>query len=148
MIDPTLPWCTYKTTHISGFYYYGKAKTEKVLDGSYKGSGIRFKLSHLVPGFELATWITKLHGTFATEPEAYSAEETLVPIGLLADPYCLNMNAGGLVGKYRNHSSLMKSINAEKKAANRKIRLDKQRLKKQQQTDEIKQLKQIIRKNK
>ena len=144
MIDQSLPWCTYKTTHISGFYYYGKAKTAKVLDGTYKGSGLRFKLSQHVPGFESSTWTTQLFGTFNTESDAYSAEEILVPIALLADPYCLNMNAGGQVGKYRNHSSLMKSITSEQKAVNRKIKLDKQRAKKQEQIDTIKKLKQQL----
>lgn len=141
-------YCTYKTTHISGFYYYGKAKTNNVLDGSYKGSGIRFKICQNIPGFEFNTWTTTILEYFDSENEAYKAEELLVPIALLADPYCMNMNAGGLVGKYQNHSKLYKMINSEKKAIARKIKADKAKASKLATVNTIKELKQQLKERK
>ena len=144
-IDLTLPWCTYRTTHVSGFYYLGKARTKRVLNGSYKGSGVNFKLAQTVVGFEYDTWTCCVLETFATEEEAYAAEELLVPIALLADPYLMNINAGGQVGKYRNRSTLMRSITAERRAANKRVKMEKARLKKQIAANTIKQLKKQLK---
>jgi hypothetical protein len=124
-IDLTQPWCTYCTTHSTGFYYYGKAKTCKVLDGTYKGSGIRWKLSQLHDIFEYSTWTTTVDQTFDTEEEAYSAEEILIPLSMLSDPYCLNMNAGGRIGKYQNHGKLFKQILSKKRALTKSVKTAK-----------------------
>lgn len=114
-----MKYCTYETRHKSGFYYRGKGITEKVKSGAYKGSGVRFKLALTRPGFDWDSWDTTILATYENESDAYSAEETLVPIELLSDPFCLNMHAGGLKGKYQNHSKLLKSINAANKKKRR-----------------------------
>ena len=145
MIDFNQQFCTYKTTHESGFYYLGKAQTDNVLSGKYKGSGIRFFLARTQPGFEDATWTTTILHTFETEAEAYAAEEILVPIELLADPYCLNMHRGGTTGKYATHGALRKKILREKRDALRQIRAERAKLKKQKEQDKIKKLKQKLK---
>ncbi len=115
-INLELPWCTYVSRHPTGFYYSGKGQTKKVLDGSYKGSGIRFKICTAQPTYEFSTWDTEILETFRTEQEAYSAEAALVPLQALADPFCLNMHMGGLKGKYMGHSMLYKKVVAAEKA--------------------------------
>lgn len=115
--DPTLPWCTYRSSHPSGCTYEGKGKTINVLAGKYKGSGVKFNLSLTYPGYEWDTWTTEVLATFATEDEAYAAEAILVPVEKLANPLCLNMMAGGGgAARYKTHARLLKSIRtAEKK---------------------------------
>lgn len=109
-------YCTYRSTHSSGFFYEGKGVTEKVRTGKYKGSGVKFNLALTWPGFGWDTWTTVILETFDTEEAAYAAEEKLVPVESLANPFRLNMVAGGQRGKYKNHSQLLKSIrSAEKK---------------------------------
>lgn len=111
-----MKYCTYISKHPSGFWYAGKGITEKVQAGLYKGSGVKFNLALTVPEFEWNTWTTTVLNTFATEEEAYAAEELLVPFEVLRDPRCLNMVSGGRRGKYKNHSTLLKTIrSAEKK---------------------------------
>ena len=141
MIDLTLPWCTYRSTHPSGVYYEGKAQTDKVVDGSYKGSGIRFRLSLELPTYAWDTWSTVILETFATEEEAYASEEVLVPIESLADPLRLNMVAGGRRGKYLTHGALYKRINSKKRAITKKAKADKAKAKILALKQKIKELK-------
>lgn len=148
-------WCTYRTSHPSGFYYEGKGKTAEVLNGTYKGSGTKFNLCLLQPGFEWDTWTSVVLDTFATEEEAYTAESILVPITSLMDPYRLNMTAGGRKGKYQNHSSLLRTIKAKKRAEAKAIKLEKakakkeaDRVKKATATAKIKQLKKELKEKK
>lgn len=135
------PWCTYRSEHPSGFYYEGKGKTDKVAAGEYKGSGIRFKLSLELPEFAWDTWTTTILETFATEAEAYAAEELLVPKESLLDPFRLNMTAGGLKGKYQGHSALFRSINSQKRAAAKAVKAEKAREKKAKEAAKLKELK-------
>lgn len=141
MIDLTLPWCCYKTTHPSGCYYTGKAKTANVLNGTYKGSGIAFKLSLQLPAYEWSTWNTLVIETFSTETEAYDAEAQLVPHESLYDPLCLNQMAGGLTGKYKTRGTLLKKLNSAKRAVNKKIKSDKAKAKVAALKKRIKELK-------
>lgn len=116
-------YCTYKSSHPSGFFYLGKGITSKVEGGTYKGSGVRFKLSLTFPGFHWDSWTTVVLDTFDTEEQAYEAEAALVPASLLANPFCLNMTAGGRKGKYKNASSLLRTITAAEKAQAKAARL-------------------------
>lgn len=134
-------FCTYRTIHQSGFFYYGKAKTDKVLSGKYKGSGIRWKLALLNPGFEFETWTTTIDQTFNTEDEAYEAEEKLVPIEILKNPYCLNMHAGGRRGRYATPSKLLKDQNSIKSKQNKQI----QQKKKKEESNELKALRKKVK---
>ena len=129
MIDPSLPYCTYRTTHSSGLYYSGKAKTSKVLDGTYKGSGIAFKLSLELEAYAWNTWETQVLQTFSVEQDAYDAESLLVPHTALYDPLCLNQMAGGLGAKYQTRGSLYKKLQSTKRNASKKIKADKQKAK-------------------
>ena len=141
MIDLTLPWCTYRSTHLSGMLYEGKGKTDKVSAGLYKGSGTRFNLSLTYPGFEWDTWSTVILETFATEQQAYDAEALLVPITSLNNPYRLNMTAGGSKGKYQGHGALYKRNNSAKKLVARKAKAEIVKQKKQEKVAELKALK-------
>ena len=145
MIDLTQPYCTYRTTHPAGFIYEGKGITSKVASGAYQGSGIRFKLALGLPGYESDKWTTVILETFDTEEAAYQAEAVLVPIESLADPFRLNMNAGGLVGKYQNHSKLFKKINAARRTAARLERNERAKLKRTADKKRIRELKQQIK---
>jgi hypothetical protein len=137
----TLEWCCYKTTHPTGLYYTGKAKTANVLNGTYKGSGIAFKLSLQLPDYAWDTWTTVLLQTFATETEAYDCEELLVPHEALYDPMCLNQMCGGLKGKYKTRGTLLKKLNSAKRNANKKIKADKAKAKVAMLKQKIKDLK-------
>jgi hypothetical protein len=141
MIDASLEWCTYRSQHQSGFYYEGKGKTAKVLDGTYKGSGIKFKLSLELPAFAFNTWDTQVLQTFSNEADAYEAEAKLVPIESLSDPFRMNMTAGGARGKYLTHGQLYKRINGAKRAANKKVKADKAKAKVAALKQKIKDLK-------
>lgn len=109
------PWCTYRTSHPSGHFYHGKGRTALVLDGKYTGSGVRYNLSLTWIGFEPSTWTTVVLDTFDTEEQAYEAEELLVSHDSLANPFCLNMMAGGRKGKYKTPSSLLRRFRSELK---------------------------------
>jgi len=110
-----MKYCTYITTHPTGFKYSGKGITAKVAEGKYKGSGVKFHLALTWPGFGWDTWTTTILKTFESEELAYAAEELLVPVESLACPFVLNMVAGGRRGKYKNHSSLLKTFRAAEK---------------------------------
>lgn len=115
-----LKYCTYSSIHPSGFFYLGKGITSRVVSGAYKGSGTRFKLVTLFSAeFSEINWVTTVLGTYATEEEAYAAELLLVPIELLKNPFCLNDTEGGRRGRYRTRSTLLKSIQSEKKKITR-----------------------------
>ena len=129
MIDLTLKYCTYRTTHKSGLYYSGKGITAKVVDGSYKGSGVAFKLSLELPTYAWDTWTTELLATFATQAEAYDAEAILVPHTALYDPMCLNQTAGGQKGTYATRGTLYRKLNTAKRAVSKKARADKAKAK-------------------
>lgn len=141
MIDLTLPWCIYRTTHnASAFYYEGKGQTVPVSNGTYKGSGIRFKLALVHPGFEENTWTTSIIQTYATAAQAYAAEALLVPLESLTDPFRLNMSAGGQVLR-QNHSLLYKKLNAAKRREKALIKKQKDAAKKAIEVAELKSLK-------
>lgn len=140
-MDLSLEWCTYKTTHPTGLYYSGKAKTAKVLNGTYKGSGIAFKLSLWLDDYAWDTWTTTVLETFANEEDAYTAEGLLVPHTALHDPLCLNQMAGGRAGKYKTRGTLLKSINSMKRADNKKVKADKAKSKVAALKQRIKDLK-------
>ena len=145
-------YCTYKSTHATGFWYAGKGITAKVESGEYKGSGVKFKVTCTHPGFEFDTWTTVVLDKFATELEAFAAEELLVPLEALIDPYCLNIQKGGLKGRGCGHSLIFRMINAKKrreakaiKAARKKEReataKERQRARNKKWADKIKALK-------
>ena len=130
MIDYTLKFCTYVTTHPTGFRYTGKATTAKVVSGSYYGSGIRLACILLFsPEFARNTWTTTILGTYATEEEAFAAEEALVPLDSLKDPWVLNDTEGGRKGKYRTRNTIIKSVNSAKRAVSKKAKADKTKAK-------------------
>jgi hypothetical protein len=141
MIDISLPYCTYRTTHPKGFIYEGKGITSKVASGTYQGSGIRFKLALTLPGYEKDTWTTIILETFQTEEEAFTAEAALVPLTSLADPYRLNMHVGGANGKYQTPARLLQKYASEKKAITKKARSDKAKAKVAALKKRIKELK-------
>ena len=140
-MDLNLPWCCYTTTHPSGLYYTGKAKTENVVSGKYKGSGIAFKLSLQLDAYAWDTWNTVLLQTFPTEQEAYDYEELLVPHEALMDPMCLNQMSGGLKGKYKTRGTLYRKLNTAKRNENKKIKSDKAKAKVAALKQKIKELK-------
>lgn len=84
-------FCTYKTSHPSGLYYFGKSKVTLIFDG-YKGSGKKLLKAFKI--FAKETWITELLLKFELEQEAYEAEARLVTEETLKDPMCLNLQIG------------------------------------------------------
>lgn len=133
-------WCTYKTTHPSGFYYQGKGITARVESGAYTGSGVRFKLAQQVTGYEPHTWTTTIIDTFQSEDEAFAAEEALVPLESLADPYCLNMMKGGCRSRGQDVGMLYRRIKAQEKKARKAIRDAKAKAKEKALKDTITEL--------
>jgi hypothetical protein len=112
MTDDT--WVTYITRHPTGFWYGGKSSKRRI-DAGYTGSGPRLKCAFLRPGFEPITWTTTIVGTHLTETLAFIAEEKLVPLMALADPYCLNSQPGGNKRNYGSpHSRILKQHKAPK----------------------------------
>ena len=108
-------WVTYKTFHPSGFFYFGKSSLRRI-EAGYSGSGPRLRCAFLVPGFEPKTWKTQIIGTHNTETIAFLAEEKLVPLSLLANPFCLNTQPGGNKRFYGSaHSKLLKQSKAPQK---------------------------------
>lgn len=74
-------------------YYLGKGITNKVLNGSYKGSG-----KILIDAFKKypkQEWISDIILQGFTEEEAYAKEKEIVTEDLLKDPMCLNIRLGG-----------------------------------------------------
>ena len=140
-----MPWCTYKTFHPSGLYYLGKGKTEAVQAGKYTGSGIRFRLAQTHPEYPPSSWSTCILETFATEEEAYAAEEVLVPLSLLCDPMILNMHQGGLKGRFMTPGKLLQMIGREKRAERNRIKKEKANLRKIKEKAKIKELKQRLK---
>lgn len=144
-IDYSLKWCTYISEHPNKFFYIGKGITKNVRNGTYKGSGTRFKLALQHPGFEFHTWSTTILSTFHYEDEAYEAEAKLVPIELLADPYCMNGTAGGRKGAYATPSRLLKSRNTKERQEKRAITMTKKKEEMQRLKDKLKAQEQIIK---
>ena len=126
-----LKFCTYKSTHPSGFWYAGKGITARVENGQYKGSGVKFKVTCMHPGFEFDTWTTVVLERFATEEEAFAAEEILVPLEALIDPYCLNIQKGGIKGRGCNHSLVLRYWNATRRKEAKAIKAAKRRVAKE-----------------
>lgn len=114
-----MKYCTYRSTHPTGFYYSGKGITDRVTSGAYKGSGVAFNVTCMGPGYEPDTWTTVVLETFATEQEAFDAEAILVPLTALIDPFCLNQQEGGLKGRGRNRSLILRQAKSKKKRETR-----------------------------
>jgi hypothetical protein len=125
-----MKYCTYRTSHPSGFWYAGKGITHKVEHGTYKGSGVRFHLAMTLPGFEYETWTTEVLDTFDDEASAYAAEALLVPITALADPFCLNSKAGGLRSAHQTPGKLLRTIRSQARQAAREVRAARARARK------------------
>jgi hypothetical protein len=142
-----LPWCVYRTVHASGLYYEGKGKTEKVLSGEYKGSGIRFKLALEMPEYAWDTWTATVLETFATEAEAYDREAEIVTHASLMDPLRLNMTAGGQKGKFKTHSTLYRSICTYRRALLRKEKRESAAAKKKADREKLSALKKQLKSN-
>ncbi len=142
MIDLTLKYCTYETVFTDGHFYRGKGITARVVSGAYTGSGVRYSLAAYadVTKNGKSTSVTTIVTTHATEDEAYEQEALFVPLELLMDPFCLNSTEGGRKGKFRNHSTLLKSIKAEHKREVRASRAKRAMLKKEAQAAKIKDL--------
>ena len=141
MIDFSLPYCTYISKHQSGFEYRGKGVTKLVLAGKYKGSGTRFRLSCMNPGFELDTWTTTVQNTFYSSNDAYCAEAELVTLEDLRNPYLMNDTAGGRKGKYQTRSTLMRSFVSAKRVLNKTKKKEAEKAKTQKLKDQIRNLK-------
>jgi hypothetical protein len=139
-------YCTYRTTHPSGFVYEGKGITARVLGGKYKGSGTRFKLALTVPGFEWDTWTTVVLEQFDNEEAAYEAEALLVPIEKLRNPFQLNNQAGGRSGRNHNHSALVRRDTAAEKRKAREAATQRRKLKEAETKQKIKDLKARLKK--
>lgn len=115
---------TYKTTHPTGFYYLGKSSIRRINCG-YQGSGPRLKVTMTHPGFEPSTWSTTVLGAHPSETAAFLAEERLVPLSLLSDPFCLNTQPGGNKRFYGSvYTKLLKAYAAAKKATKIKRNAD------------------------
>lgn len=96
------PFCIYVTYHSTGKFYVGKAPTERVLSGAYRGSGTI--LLDTFKKYPKTEWVTDIVETYDTEEAAYRAEAMWVDDDLLADPLCLNINRGGKGGCRRKQS--------------------------------------------
>lgn len=135
--DVSKPWCTYRTTHITGMYQYeGKGKTANVMSGKYKGSGKHFQAALKHPDFHWTMWYTKLLESFDTEDQAFEAEAALVTLEKLRHPGCLNEVVGGRSGRHQNRSLIVKRDKAEERRerqdivkAKRKVREENQKAK-------------------
>lgn len=117
-------WVTYKTTHPTGFHYFGKSSERRIIAG-YQGSGPKLKVTFTHPGFECNTWTTTILSRHPTETLAYLAEEKLVPLSLLSDPFCLNTQPGGNKRFYGSvYTKLLKAHSLAKKATKIKLNSD------------------------
>jgi hypothetical protein len=99
MTDFSKPYCTYLTSHPTGFYYIGKGQTERILAGEYLGSGAKLNAAFNHMDFTRDSWSVQITETFSSESDAYEAERHLITRATLSDPYCLNLAAGGSDGK-------------------------------------------------
>lgn len=115
-------WVTYETRHPTGFYYLGKSSERRIAAG-YQGSGPKLKVTFLQPGFEPSTWTTTILSRHTLEPLAYLAEEKLVPLSLLSDPFCLNTQPGG--NKCFYGSPYSKLLKASKVPKGKKLKANK-----------------------
>jgi hypothetical protein len=148
IIDLSLPWCTYRTTHPTGLFYEGKGQTAKVEAGTYKGSGIRFSLALTMPCYVYGTWTTQILGTFETEEEAYVAEENLVTLESLADPMRLNMHAGGEKSKYKTHGALLRKIQKERRLKTLQERKERRTIREKKAREKVLELKRKLKEKK
>lgn len=89
-------YCVYKTTHPTGFYYWGKGRTKLVLNGSYKGSGAKLKAA-FISGYPYEEWTSTVYFLFNRDKEdaAYDKEKEIITMEMLMDPWCLNTVRGG-----------------------------------------------------
>lgn len=120
-----MKYCTYISKHPSGFEYRGKGQTKLVESGRYKGSGTRFKLICMNPGFELSTWTTTVVERFHTANDAYCAEELLITLEDLKNPWLLNDTAGGRKGKYQTRNTLMRGYLSAARVLNKAKKKEK-----------------------
>ena len=107
MTDYTKPYAVYHTSHPTGFFYVGKGQTDLILKGEYLGSGAKLKAAFNNPAYSRDSWNVKIIQTYQNEADAYAAERRLITRELLANPYCLNLAAGGEDG--RALSTMIKS---------------------------------------
>lgn len=137
-IRKTDKFCTYITRHPSGFYYIGKGRTELVLSGKYKGSGLRLFGAMALHADKYAkdTWTTTVLETFPSviengkdigEVAAYNREKELVTIVTISDPFCLNDNLGGK--NFRPLRLTMARLRAEKLRRSGKTKLKRKKRK-------------------
>jgi hypothetical protein len=89
-----MTYCTYLSTHPSGWFYAGKGTTAAVLSGKYKGSGVLIK--QLFKKYPKNEWATTILQTFDTESAAYLAEAELVTEDFVSQEKCANLDTGGL----------------------------------------------------
>ena len=144
-MNTDLPWCTYRTSHPSGFYYEGKGITQKVKSGAYQGSGIRFKLALTIEAYKKETWSTQILDTFDKEEDAFAAEAALVTLESLADPYRLNMHVGGSNGKYQTHAKLLQKIGRVSRAERATLKKIRDKARKDANKAEIKRLNKLLK---
>lgn len=135
-----MKYCTYISKHPSGFEYRGKGQTKAVEAGKYKGSGTRFKLTCMNPGFELSTWTTTIVEKFHTANDAYIAEAELITLQDLHNPWLLNDTAGGRKGAYQTRNTLMRNYNSAARALSKAKKKEKERLKVAELKSKIKEL--------
>lgn len=91
-------YCTYKTYHPSGFYYYGRSTLDNI-DADYKGSGRKLWAMWMNPKTPRHTWSCDIIETFKTIDECKMAEAKLVNSVTLTDGYCVNLMTGGDDGR-------------------------------------------------
>lgn len=92
-------YCTYRTSHPDGFYYFGKGQVDKIMAGEYLGSGAKLNAAFNHPRFSQDSWNVQILESFMNENDAYEAERKLITSLVLSDPFCLNLAAGGYDGK-------------------------------------------------
>lgn len=118
-------YCTYITSHPTGFFYIGKSQSILV-QGGYKGSGVRLHCAFMEEGFERETWTTKILNEFETEAEAFENEAELCPLSLLQSPWCLNDTPGGrTMFRGSAHRRILRGVASKKRKAAAKLRKEK-----------------------
>lgn len=122
-----MKYCTYITYHAeTGKYYVGKARIDRVENGSYVGSGKR--LHQTFKKYPRDEWYCTVIAKFATSDEAYAHEAKLVDEQLLSDPNCLNLIPGGRAPKLIFEESFRQKKEALKEM-HRKMALERKALK-------------------
>lgn len=91
-------YCTYKTYHKTGFYYFGRS-TIDAIDADYKGSGRKLWAMWMNPKTPRHAWICEILETFETLEDCKNAEAMLVNSVTLTDGFCVNLMTGGDDGK-------------------------------------------------